>query len=478
MKLKKTTIRWLVIFFIALVGIFIFTKIQQGSLPEQIVKQVEFKKMLGLKGPSPEKLKSYRSVKGVLDIQHWVTAKGANVYFVQVPTLPMVDIEVLFNAGASVEAKQGGTAYLTNALLSDGTKEWNADEIARRFDSVGAQYSAQVERDMAVVRLRSLSDIKPLRYAFETLQEILTHPNFPESGFNREKMNALSALKQQAQKPQQVASRLFYSLLYPNQPYSNWVLGDEASINALTLAEIKAFYQKYYVAKNATVVIVGDVKAEDADAIAQGLTNHLPEGQKPPALPQVAQIQQKTVKNVVFPSEQTHILMGMPGVKYNDPDYYALLVGNHILGGNGSVTRLFNIVRNQQGLAYSVYSYFMPMREQGPFVLGCQTRNSQAAKSQGLIETILTDFVKQGPTEEELLQAKKNLLGGFALHFDSNEAITNQVAKLGFYELPLDYFNQFKASVEKLTIKDIQQAFAKRINPEHLVIVTVGGKEG
>ncbi len=458
---------------LAVIAIILIVKSRHAGTPS--ASDGDLEKMMGIKSTPVEELKSYQKIDGVLNIQHWVTEHGTSVYFVPVRTLPMVDVEVIFDAGAARNEGKGGLAYLTNSLLSEGTLQMSADQIAENFDHVGAQFSAESQRDMAIVHLRSLSDPSQLAVAVKTMEAVLTQPNFPEVSFKREQQNALSALKQQAQRPQHVASRAFYSMLYERQPYSNWVLGEEASINALTLQDVKDFYQKYYNAKNATVAIVGDLTAQDADAIAQSVTNGLPKGEKATPIPPVADLKEKVVKKIDFPSAQTTVLMGTPGMKRDDPDFYALMVGNHILGGNGSVTRIYSTIRNQHGLAYSAYSYFIPMHERGPFVLGLQTRNDQAPKAQAMMEELLKDFVAQGPTYKELEQAKQNLVGGYALQFDSNASICHELAALGFYQLPLNYFNDFKEKVNKLTADDIKEAFQKRITPDKVAIVMVGG---
>lgn len=443
---------------------------KSGSLA---VTQGEIKKMMGIKSTSPEKLSTYQTVSGVLNIAQWVTKQGVRVYFVKINTLPIVDVELGFDAGAARGA--GGLAYLTNTLIAEGTAQLSADQVAENFDNVGALFQTDSQRDMAIVHLRSLSTPEQLIPAVQTLGAILSQPLFPEGGFKREKQNALSRLKRQAQQPQSVASRALYTALYKDQPYGNWVLGDEASLAAITLEEVRNFYKKYYTAKNAVVTIVGDLSLEDADAIAQAVSNNLPEGEKAPVLAPVTPLASKVVQKIDFPSAQTHIVMGQLGLKQSDPDYYALMVGNHILGGNGSVTRIFNTIRGEHGLAYSAYSQFMPMRELGPFVLGCQTRNDQAEKSLSLMQKVLTDFVTQGPTDKELDQAKKNLLGSYALRFDNNLSICREVGSMAFYGLPFDYFNQFKPTVAAVTLDQIKQAFQKRISDEKLVIVTVGG---
>lgn len=465
--------RWLKIALGALAVIAILLIIKARYLGKE--EQGEFDQMLGITGNDVDDLKDYRTIKGVVGIQSWVTAHGVRVFFSPVRTLPMVDIEVLFDAGAARNEGKGGLAYLTNSLLADGTEKLSADQVAENFDKVGAQFNAESQRDMALVHLRSLSAAPQLVPAVKTLEAILTKPDFPENGFKREQQNMLTALKQQEQRPQNVASKAFFSLLYPKQPYSNWVLGDETSVKSLTRNDVKSFYQKYYTAHNAVVAIVGDLSTQEADAIAQTLTNNLKEGEKAPVLTKVSDLKDKEIKKVDFPSSQTTILMGQPGMKRDDPDYYALMVGNHILGGNGSVTRIFNTIRNQHGLAYSAYSYFVPMRERGPFILGCQTRNEQASKAQSLMEGLLKEFVEEGPTLNELEQAKQNLIGGYALQFDSNASICHEIAAMGFYDLPLDYFNQFKEKIAGLTPDDIKAAFQKRITPDKIVVVSVGG---
>ncbi|MFI4938422.1 MAG: M16 family metallopeptidase [Candidatus Berkiellales bacterium] len=472
---KKQYRLWLLLFIglLVIATILMINKESHAPLP---TPRGELVKMIGTKGKSPESLASYKTVTGILNIQHWVTDQGVRVYFVPVTTFPMVDIQITFDAGAARDGNKGGMAYLTNLLLADGTKEISPDQVALSFENVGAQYHSQSLRDMSIINLRSLSSASELTTALKTLSAIISQPAFSEGGFKREQQNMLSTLQQEGQMPQKVASRAFFTELYGKGPYANWQLGDEASVKALTINDVKEFHQKYYVTKNMVVTVVGNLTADDANALVQALSEHLPVGEKAPLLPKVADLTEKQIKKISFPSQQTHILLGEPVLSQGDPDYYPLTVGNHILGGNGSVTQLYNIVRSQHGLAYSIDSYFLPFRDKGPFVISCQTRNDKAEEALKLLEGTFTDFVAKGPTEDELAQAKQNLLGGYALQFDSNVAISQQVALLGFYDLPLTFFNDFKPAVEKLTVEDIKKAYQKRVSPNHYAIVMVGGK--
>ena len=159
----------------------------------------------------------------------------------------------------------------------------------------------------------------------------------------------------------------------------------------------------------------------------------------------------------------------------NDPDFYPLYLGNFVLGGSGLVSRLSQEVREKRSLSYSVYSYFMPLREPGPFLLGLQTKNSQRAEALAVVRRVLKEFVEKGPTPEELAAAKKNVTGGFPLRIDSNRKIAEYLTVIGFYNLPLTYIDDFIPRIEAVTAEQIRDAFRRRVHPERMLTVVVGG---
>ena len=223
------------------------------------------------------------------------------------------------------------------------------------------------------------------------------------------------------------------------------------------------------------IVIVGDVDQHQAKQLAEKLVAGLPLGQKPAEIPPVEMPTKATMQHIEFPSTQTHVLAGMPGVYRKDPDYFTLYVGNHILGGASLVSKLFDEVREKRGLAYSAASRFVPLYRKGPFVMSLQTRNDQTEQAIGVMDATLKDFIENGPSEEELLAAKKNITGGFALRTDNNSKLMDYITMIGFYQQPLDYLESFPAKVEAVTEADIKDAFQRRIKPEWLQTVTVGG---
>lgn len=410
-------------------------------------------------------------------IQHWQLKNGARVYFVQSSQLPIVQVNIAFAAGSARDPQdRHGLALLSNHLLKEGTLEKNTDDIARTFESVGAEFDTSVDRDMAIIELRSLSEQDKLSVATDLLAEIVARPAFPESSLNRERQRLLVGLKSKKQSPGELASDLFFNLTYRDHPYAHATEGDETHLTAIKRSDLASFHGQYYVGRNAVISIMGDLDKSDARKLARQLVGNLPAGKVAPILPEAADRKSAGKKFQKFNSTQSHILIGQVGMHRTDPDYFSLYLGNYILGGGGLVSRLSDEIREKNGLAYSVYSYFWPMARKGPFIMGLQTENKHRDKALSLVNKVLKDFIDKGPTAEELAEAKSHITGGFALRIDTSKKITGYLTVIGFYNLPLDYLDAFPAKIEALTAKDIQNAFSRRIKPETMTTVVVGGQ--
>jgi len=408
-------------------------------------------------------------------IQHWQTAQGTRVYYVNTPSLPMVDIRVTFDAGSARDDTRFGLAALTSALLGNSSGEWSADEVANRFESIGATFSSGVSEDNAWLSMRSLTEKPLFDKALSAFKVVLTQPAFNDGDFQREKNLTLAGLKHREESPGAIAGIAFRKALYNNHPYAHPEEGELQTVSAFSVDDLKTFYRKFYVSANAIVVIVGDLSRHQAEQAAQTLLDGLPVGEKPAEIPPVVLPTQASTQHIEFPSTQTHVLAGMPGSYRKDPDYFSLYVGNHILGGGSLVSKLFDEVREKRGLAYSAASQFMPLYRPGPFTVGLQTRNDQTAKAVEVMNNTLRDFIENGPSEAELTAAKQNITGGFAMRVDTNSKLTDYITMIGFYQQPLDYLDVFQSKVEAVTAADIKDAFQRRIRPEWLQTVTVGG---
>lgn len=413
-------------------------------------------------------------VQATPEIQTWNTENGTRVLFVAAPEIPMVDVRLVFAAGSARDGERSGLASMTAAMLSEGAGDWDADAIADRLDGVGAILSASVDRDMATVTLRTLNRQSAFDTAVDTFATLIARPTFAPDELERVRQNRLVALRQDDESPRSVAQKALYRAVFGTHPYASDSSGTPDSITTLKREELVDFHARHYAGSNAVLALVGDLDRAEAEALANRLVAGLPTGKPAARLPEVPELARGTLESIAFPSSQTTVLAGQPGMRRGDPDYFTLHVGNHILGGSGLVSILMDEIREKRGLSYSTYSAFLPLAQPGPFLMSLQTRNDQAEQARAVLLDTLKRFIDRGPTEAELTAAKKNITGGFPLKIASNSNIVQYLAVIGFYDLPLDYLDRFRERIESVTAAQIRDAFARRVHPERLAIVTVG----
>ena len=422
-----------------------------------------------------------------LKIQSWSLANGARVLFVENHSIPILDVSVEFDAGARRDPKgKEGVAELTNAMLARGIHEakipnatqtepaMTEAQISDALADTAAQEGGGASSDRAGVTLRTLSSQKERSASLNIMARVLAQPSFPLDILVRDKARTIASIKESLTQPESIASKAFWKTLYGAHPYGQ--VATVESVGAISRDDLVEFHHTYYVANRAVIAMIGDLTRSEAEAIAQELTARLPQGALPPTIPAV-QLEKARDVYIAHPASQAHIMIGMPSVKRGDPDYFSLIVGNYILGGGGFVSRMTNEVREKRGLAYSVYSYFNPMLDKGPFLIGLQTKKAQADDALKVVHDTLSTFLKDGPTDKDLKAAKSNLIGGFALRIDNNRKILDNIAVIGYYNLPLDYLDTWTSNVAKVSISDIRAAFARKIALDQMSTIVVGNEK-
>lgn len=404
-------------------------------------------------------------------IEQWTTANGARVNFVAAPALPMLDVQIDFAAGSMFDPEgKAGLAALTRGVLDLGAGERDETAIAEQLADLGAALGGSADTDRASVTLRTLTARDKLEPALAVLRDVLHRPHFAAAVLEREQARTVTGLKEAMTRPDSIAGKAFWEALYPGHPYGRQATPE--SVAALTRDDLVDFHQRLYTAGNASISLVGQLTRAQAERIAEQLSSALPAG-TPPALPAAPAPARAATQAIAHPASQAHIYLGLPAIERGHPDFYPLLVGNYTLGGGGFVSRLVQEVRDKRGFAYSVYSYFAPMRQAGPFQIGLQTQRKQAREAIKVVRQVLGDFVAQGPSAEELAAAKANLSGSFPLRLDSNAKLLANVAVIGFYGLPADYLDHYRANIEAVTVDDVKAAFSRHVRPADLVTVTV-----
>lgn len=406
-------------------------------------------------------------------VASWTTDQGARVYFIETHTLPIVDVQVLFLAGSAFDpADKPGVASLMASLMDQGAGARNEQQVAETLADIGATLSVGAGLDSATVSLRTLSDPERRNIAFALMADVMARPTFERAIFKRDQARSVAALKEALTKPQVLAQRAYMSALYPDHPYGRLVT--PGSLESIAHGDITTFWRTHVTPGRASIAIVGDLTRAEAEALANQLLADLPPDQAGVSkrLPVPADTVAKVVR-VDHPASQSHLLVGMPAVSRDDPEQIALQVGNYTLGGGGFVSLLTKSVREERGYAYSVYSYFQPQLVPGPFTIGLETKRTQADDALKVVDQVVSDYLKRGPTAVQLKAAQDNIAGGFALRIDSNSKLAANLGVMAFYGLPTDWLDQYPARVRALTPEGVREAFRKHLSPDRLVTVRV-----
>lgn len=424
------------------------------------------------------------SALAAIPVQHWTQAGGAKVYLVESPAVAMLDVQIDFDAGSRRDPPaQAGLASMTANLLEKGVLANNGapalDEnaLGEAWADLGADFGASASADRMSFSLRSLTDPALLDKAVALAARQIAEPAYPDAVWQRERQRLQAALRESYTRPGSVAGRAYAQAVYGSHPYGYEMT--EATLARIGVADLKAAHAAGVVACRARISMVGAVTRAQADALATRLLSRLPSvpcASLPPlpAIKEVEPLAKAADIAIPFASAQAHVLIGQPGFKRADPDYFPLTVGNYILGGGGFVSRLTTEVREKRGLTYGISSSFSPGLHAGSFTVGLQTRPDQAEQAVRITREVVRDFVAQGPSEAELQAAKDNLVGGFALRIDSNRKLLGNLAGMAWNDLPLDYLDTWTQQVEKVAVADIRAAFARKLQPEKMVTVILG----
>jgi zinc protease len=416
-----------------------------------------------------------------LPIEHWTHASGAQVYLVQSPGIAMVDVLLDFDAGErrSPAGKTGLAGLMASATrngvkAAPGQSALDENALGEAWADLGASFSASASKDRLTFALRSLSYPEVLAQASALAARQLGEPAFPDKLWQRDRPKMIASIKEANTRPATVAGRAFAAAVYGDHAYGRDTT--EADLRNIGSADMQALHAQAVRACYARISLVGAVNRAQADALVATLLSRLPQGSCA-ALPAVSEVRPLTAaseQRIAFESAQAHVLVGQPGVKRSSPDYFALLVGNHILGGGGFTARLTEEVREKRGLTYGISSSFAPGLHAGAFTISLQTRPDQAQQALDILRAELQRFVTDGPSERELQAAKDNLIGGFALRIDTNRKLLDNVAGIAWNGLALDYLDTWTAQVQRVTTLDIRQAFARAVQPQTMATVVLG----
>lgn len=397
--------------------------------------------------------------------------------FVETRDLPMVDIQLTFNAGSArdQEIAKGlfGLSSTAAKMMREGTDKYTATQVASVFDATGAQFSVQAYRDMFVVRLRTLSDPKKMEPALAMMMEVLKNATFKPSSIQLALSNTQVGQKQLQENPSKLMDIRFYRALYGQHPYAEPITGTIGSTKKITADLLKKFRDQFLVAQNMNIAITGKLSPKQALELSERIAGNLPQGQKAVALAEPEEKSGFDIVHLPYNSSQAHVTFGHLGPNRFTKDRLALEVANRMFGGSGFNAVLMQELRVKRGYTYGAYSTFSFSQAPGIFSFRYSTRQDQLLDSIQVAHQAFIKFVNQPIDTKRLEETKAGMLRAFPNNYSSNATINAQLGTMGFYAEQADYLSRYPERLAKITATDVQNAVRKHLHPERLILVVV-----
>ena len=361
-------------------------------------------------------------------------------------------------------------------MLDEGAGDLTAKQFQERAEEIAMRMSFEDSRDAFYGSFETLTENRDKAAALLALA--LGKPRFDADAVERVRGQLQASLAYAARDPNRVASEQWAAMAFPGHPYGRPAAGTPASLKAISRDDIAAFWSRTFARDNLRVVVVGDIDAATLAGLLDRVFGQLPAKAqlKPVAPTEPASLEKQKVIEMAVP--QSVARFGLPAMPRNDKDFITAFVLNTILGGGSMSSRLYEEVREKRGLAYSVHTSVQPYKQTSIFAGGVATKNEEIAQSLDVIRAELTRFAAEGPTDKELADAKSYLTGSFALRFDSNAKIANQLLWIQQEELGLDYVDRRNGEIEAVTLADIKRVAKRLFDGKELIVTIVGRPVG
>jgi zinc protease len=406
-------------------------------------------------------------------IQHLVSPGGIEAWFVQDATVPLIAMEYAFVGGATQDpADKPGVGNLVSDLLDEGSGELDSQTFHERLERRAIDLSFSSTRDYFRGSLRMLKDTRD--EAFDLLRMSLTSAHFDSVDVERIRGQVLSGLRSDTSNPSALASRRFLEIAFGyDHPYGRPADGGLESVPKIDVADLKDYVRRVLAKDTLKIAVVGDVDADTLGKLLDRTFGGLPAKASLTPVPDVEAARPPQRAFIPLDVPQTVVTFGGPGFKRHDPDFMAGYVVDHILGGGTLSSRLYHEVREKRGLAYSVYVSLLWMEHSALFVGNTGTRADRAGQTVEAIDKEVRRMAEDGPTQQELDEAKSYLKGSQMLALDTSSKLASALLQYQIDGLPIDYIEKRNAIVDAVTLDDARRA-ARRLWGQGLLTVIVG----
>ncbi len=409
-----------------------------------------------------------------MDFKTIILTNGAKIKYLYRDTIPIIYISVLIPASV-LDEKKSSVAYLTAHLLTHGTKNKTARQIEDEIDFLAISIEKKITHDYTMLTLSTTK--RHLKEAIELFFDILMNPVFPDDEIKKKVSILEKSLRQMEQEPSYLAYKQLLRQLFGEHPYGRPAEGVPEKLSDVTRQDILNFYEDFYKPEKMIFSVVGDLSEEQLKELIEKRINKWQGKTKNRNLHAVIFEKRDKPVEIILKKDyltQSTIVLGFEGISRNDPDFYSLSVMNYILGGGGLTSRLATKIREQRGLAYSVYSTFTPYLLPGAFYIEVKTKAENTENVIKMIVKELKTMKEKAVTDEELKEAKAFLIGSFPLRIDTMKKISEFLLVTDFYGLGDDYIVRYPEYIEKVTAEDIKKVARRILNTDSYILVVVG----
>ena len=411
------------------------------------------------------------------EIQAVRSPDGITAWLVREPTIPLLSLSFSFVGGGPLDhPSPKGTGNMVSGLLDEGAGPYGSLAFQTKLEELAVRISFDVDRDSFSGSMRTLTTNRDA--AFELLRLALNEPHFEAEAVERIRRQIITGLMEDKENPGAIGGRLWFKTAFPNHPYGPSSKGDIESVKAITADDLRAFLAKALAKNRLTIGVVGDISAAELGPLLDKTFGALPESTVFTPVAEVMPMGAGVLKIVEKAIPQSRVMFGGPGLKRDDPDWFAGYVLNYVLGGGGFSSRLNEEVREKRGLAYSVYSYLYPLDHAAIHMGGVGTQNQRVAEALQVIKDQIALARDHGITAEELANAKTFLNGSFPLRLTSSGRIARLLLAIQRENLGIDYRDRRAKLINAVTLADVSRVAKRLLQPEKLLIVVVGKPAG
>lgn len=402
---------------------------------------------------------------------------GVTAWLVEDRNLPLIALDFAFMHGTSHDPSgKSGAINLVSGLLDEGAGDMDSEAFQNALADHAIELSFSADRDDFRGSLKTLSSHRA--EAFGLLALAVQKPRFDDDAVGRVKGQVSAGLRRELQDPDSIARRAFSARAFSGHPYAPQPRGTLESVEASTVADLRALTAMVFDPAALRVVAVGDISAAELAAAIDQVFGPLAKRGALLAVPETQVQGLGEIKIIEMDVPQTALRYGAPGLLYDDPDYIAAEIVNHVLGGSAFTSRLFMEVREKRGLAYGVSSGLVTMRRAAMHIGVTATKNDRVAESLDVMRGEMRSLATHGPTEAELSEAKDYLIGSFPLRFDTSSKIASQLLSFAVMGLGIDYITTRNDLFRAVTMADARRVSERLYGADKQLVVAVGQPVG